>query len=149
MIIVNSLYAFIATFGFCILFNIRGKNLFYTSLGGGVTWFFYLLADHFSRSNIFALFIASIVAGIYSEIMARVLKSPVTTFSICAIIPLVPGGGMYNTMLQLIQGNVNNSLTTGLATLSSAGAIAVGILLASSFTKLMLFFTKQKRSSSK
>ncbi|GLC28620.1 membrane protein [Clostridium omnivorum] len=145
MIIINSLYAFIATFGFCILFNIRGKNLFYTSLGGGVTWFFYLLADHFSSSNIFALFIASIVAGIYSEIMARVLKSPVTTFSICAIIPLVPGGGMYNTMLQLIQGNVNNSLTTGLATLSSAGAIAVGILLASSFTKLMLFFTKQKK----
>ncbi|WP_264852188.1 threonine/serine exporter family protein [Clostridium omnivorum] len=143
--IINSLYAFIATFGFCILFNIRGKNLFYTSLGGGVTWFFYLLADHFSSSNIFALFIASIVAGIYSEIMARVLKSPVTTFSICAIIPLVPGGGMYNTMLQLIQGNVNNSLTTGLATLSSAGAIAVGILLASSFTKLMLFFTKQKK----
>lgn len=145
MIIINSLYAFIATFGFCILFNIRGKNLFYTSLGGGVTWFFYLYADHFSSSNIFALFIASIVAGIYSEIMARVLKSPVTTFSICAIIPLVPGGGMYNTMLQLIQGNVNNSLTTGLATLSSAGAIAVGILLASSFTKLMLFFTKQKK----
>lgn len=149
MIIINSLYAFIATFGFCILFNIRGKNLFYTSLGGGVTWFFYLLTDHFSSSNIFALFIASIVAGIYSEIMARVLKSPVTTFSICAIIPLVPGGGMYNTMLQLIQGNVNNSLTTGLATLSSAGAIAVGILLASSFTKLILFFTKPKRSSSK
>lgn len=145
MIIINSLYAFIATFGFCILFNIRGKNLFYTSLGGGVTWFFYLLADHISSSNIFALFIASIVAGIYSEIMARVLKSPVTTFSICAIIPLVPGGGMYNTMLQLIQGNVNNSLTTGLATLSSAGAIAVGILLASSFTKLMLFFTKSKK----
>lgn len=148
MIVINSIYAFIATFGFCILFNIRGKNLFYTSLGGGITWFLYLLTVHYSNSNIFALFIASIVAGLYSEIMARVLKSPVTTFSICAIIPLVPGGGMYNTMLESIQGNVNKSLATGLNTLASAGAIAVGILLASSFTKLVLFFTKKKRASS-
>lgn len=149
MIVVNSVYAFIATFGFCILFNIRGKNLFYTSLGGGITWFIYLLTNQFSNSNIFALFIASIIAGVYSEILARILKSPVTTFSICAIIPLVPGGGMYQTMLQLTQGNVTESLTTGLITLSSAGAIAVGILLASSFTKLVLFFTKRKRASSR
>lgn len=137
-----SFYAFIATLGFGILFNIRNKNLFFASLGGGLTWFAYLLTNKFEPSTIFSLFIASIIAGIYSEIMARVLKSPVTTFAICSIIPLVPGSGMYYTMLESIQGNINKSLSQGLETISSAGAIAVGILLVSSVAKILLFWTR-------
>lgn len=145
--IIKAVYALLASLGFGVLFNIKGKNLFFASLGGALTWFFFLLYLKYGSSNIIALFIASIAAGTYSEILARILKTPVTIFSIISIIPLVPGGGMYYTMLDIVQGNINNSLNTGLNTLSSAGSIAAGILLASSLTKVILFISKIKKTS--
>lgn len=143
--IIKSFYALLATLGFGVLFNIKGKNLIFASIGGAITWFLYLLSKSYTSSDIISLFYASVAAGLYSELMARFLKSPVTSFSICSVIPLVPGGGMYYTMLESVRGNVNNFLSTGLNTLSSAGAIAAGILLASSITKLLLAFKKTSR----
>lgn len=146
--IVKSLYAFLASLGFGVLFNIKGKNLFFASLGGGFTWFVYLLTLKYYNFDLLALFTASLFAGIYSEVFARILKTPVTTFSICSIITLVPGGGMYYTMLESVHGNIDKFLSTGLNTLSSAGAIAVGILLASSVTKVITTLLNQIRTSS-
>lgn len=142
--ILKSMCAFFASLGFGILFNIKGKNLFFASLGGFLTWFTYLLTLSFSDYDLAALFFGAIAAGFYSEVFARVLKTPVTTFSICSIISLVPGGGMYYTMLESLEGNMNKFLTTGINTLASAGAIAAGILLASSITKVMLIITYKK-----
>jgi uncharacterized membrane protein YjjB (DUF3815 family) len=107
----------------------------------------YLFSLEYYGSDLLGLFIASFAAGLYSESLARILKTPVTTFSICSIIPLVPGGGMYYTMLESVQGNINQFLSTGLNTMSSAGAIAVGILLASSITKVILIMNKKKKTS--
>lgn len=136
--ILSSIYTLIATFCFGIIFNIRGKNLIFASLGGGFIWYVYLFtSSHLIGYNILPFFIASVVGSVYSEVMARVLKTPVTTLIICAIIPLVPGGGMYNTMFQSIQGNLNESLRLGLETLSIAGAVAIGVFFTSSTSKLM------------
>lgn len=141
--ILNSFYALLSSLSFGILFNIRGKNLFIASIGAGIAWFFLLLFEHnFGFSTTFSLFIASIIIGVYSEIMARLLKSPVTIFAVCAIIPLVPGNGMYYTMYQSVNGNAAKALSTGIQTFASAGAIAAGILLISSATKLINIMKK-------
>lgn len=142
--IINSIYMLIATFSFSILGNVRGKNLIFSSLGGGITWFFYLFSLHYlPNSTIFCCFVASVFASIYSEMMARVLKTPATTFIIYAIIPLVPGWGMYTTMLQSIKGHINESLSAGLNTLEIAGTIAVGIFLISSIFKAAVLFRRK------
>lgn len=140
--ILNTLYSFAGTLGFGILFNIRGQKLFWGSFGGALSWLCYLITVKYSGSQIFSFFLASVVAGIYSEIMARILKSPVTAFIICGIISLVPGGGMYYTMLEIVQGNIPKSLSTGLTTLSTAVAIALGVLVASSIFKLFMYMLK-------
>lgn len=142
--IINSIYILIATLSFSILGNVRGKNLIFSSLGGGFTWFFYLLSSHYvSSSSLLCFFTASVFASMYSEIMARVVKTPATTFIIYSIIPLVPGWGMYNTMLYSIQGHINQSLSTGLNTLEIAGTIAVGIFLVSSIFKATTLFRRK------
>lgn len=143
--IINSIYALIATLGFGIIFNIRKKNLLFASIGGGLSWFFYLLALSFYKSTLFSLFIGASVGAFYSEIMARTLKTPVTTFIVCAIIPLVPGSGMYYSMYESIKGNADKSLSLAIDTLSYAGAIAIGILLISSITKLISTLKTLKR----
>lgn len=144
-----SFYSFIATLAFSVLFNIKGKNTWLAALGGGLSWFFYILALKYTVSHPLAFFYASVTVAIYSEIMARVRKCPVTIFIICGILPLVPGGGMYYTMLASVEGDVTKSLSTGLSTLTIAGAIAVGVILVSSLTRLITFYYNKKSNCAK
>lgn len=129
--ITQSVFAFFATLGFGILFNIKGHKLFYAGLGGGISWFISLYCESLGFDTISSFFIASIIFSIYSEVMARVLKTPVTTLIICALIPLVPGGGMYYTMYEAINGNIMESIELGLHTMASAGSLALGIIFVS------------------
>ncbi|WP_160693206.1 threonine/serine exporter family protein [Clostridium sp. C2-6-12] len=127
--------AFFASLGFGIIFNIKGRNLIFAALGGGLSWFCYLSLTQNKISNILSLFIASIIFSIYSEICARYLKTPVTTIVICALIPLVPGAGMYYTMYETILGHVSNAVKLGIDTFASAGALALGVIFVSTITK--------------
>lgn len=137
-VILKSIYALIATLGFAILFNIRGKNLFFTSIGGAIGWFVYSLFLYGAFSKIASIFLASIALSIYSEICARILKTPVTVFLICALIPLVPGAGMYYSMLECVKGNITTSLFIGIETLSLAVTISIAAMLVSSITKVII-----------
>lgn len=129
------LSAFIASFAFGIIFNIKGKNLFFAAVCGAIGWFVYKFSMKLGASDTTAMFFASVALSGYSEIFARILKTPVTTFVIAALIPLVPGGGMYYTMVEAINGDVMNSLEIGIETLALAGVLAIGILLVSTIAK--------------
>ena len=67
--------------------------------------------------------------------MARKLKQPSIVFVIPGIIPLVPGLGMYKTMLYLLQGHYNMALSKGTDTLFVGGAISLGVLVVTSLAK--------------
>ena len=103
MLLRMSFVSFIVTFGFGILFNIKGKKLIFAALGGGLSWYCYSLPLSLGLSEVSSLFISALVFSTYSEILARIFKTPVTSFIICALFPLVPGGGMYYTMLATIK----------------------------------------------
>lgn len=142
--LLESLFAFCSTLGFGILFNIKGRNLFYAALGGGISWFFSIVFINNGFSTASSFFITSVIFSIYSEIFARVLKTPVTTLVICALIPLVPGGGMYYTMYEAVTGNIMKSLELGIQTLANAGSLAIGVILVSTVTRILLGAKKRK-----
>lgn len=148
MIIFITLVSFFATFGFCIAFNIRGKKIIFAAFGGAISWFFYSLPLELGLSEISSLLISSIIFSIYSEVMARIFKTPVTTFVVCALIPLVPGSGMYYTMREAVAGNISKSLELGLNTLASAGTLALGVLFVSTITRL-IFAAKRRKEIKK
>lgn len=130
------LSAFLASLGFGLLFNIKGKNLFLAGLVGGVGGVCYKIPLYYGCNEILANFIGVIALSFLSEILAHKCKSPVTTFLVCGLIPLVPGAGMYKTMLEAIHGNAIPALNIGLSTISIAGALAFGILLVSTIMRL-------------
>jgi len=132
----SCIYAFFASLGFGIIFNIRGKKLYFAALGGSLGWFIYSLSLK-TLPPMYALTLAALGFSIYSEIMARILKSPITIFVICALIPLVPGGGMYYTMLYILQDNLTMAIETGIETISNAGSLVMGILVVSSIMKIL------------
>lgn len=142
--ILEVIAAFISTFAFGIVFNIKDKNLFFAALCGALGWFVYKFSLMFGISDTTALFLASLALSTYSEVFARILKTPVTTFVIAALIPLVPGGGMYYTMVEAITGDIMKSLEIGIKTIASAGALALGVILVSTITKTIIKNKKVK-----
>lgn len=88
------LWAFLACVGFTLVFNIHGVGKLICGFGGGLGWLVYLLAG----SSIVAAFLAAVAIGVFSEIMARLRRCPVTGYLLVALLPLVPGGGIYYAM---------------------------------------------------
>ena len=79
----------VGTFGFGILFNIRGKKLLLGALGGLLAWLFFVLLGNFMENETVRYFIVSVLASIYAEVFARIIKTPRTTFWIVCLIPLI------------------------------------------------------------
>ena len=130
-------WAFLAILGFSIRSNLKGIRIIFTALSGGLCWAFYLVTLFYSKSMLFSVFVAIILVCIYAEIVAPRLKTPVSVFVTCAIIPLVPGRGLFNPMQLFIAGDNLNASKTILQTLLIAGTISIAIALVSSVTNLI------------
>ena len=135
------------TLGFSILFNSRPQRLLLGALGGGLTWFIYLLLAQYIPQDFICVAAAAAFGAVYAEIMARVCKAPATVFTILAEIALIPGGSLYLTMHHLVGGRQTQALQYGMHTLMMALAIALGIVLITAFTTS--FFSKKKRAATK
>lgn len=122
------LCAFLACVGFTLMFNIHGVGKLIAGVGGALGWLVYLLAG----STIFAAFLAAAVIGVFAEVMSRVRRCPVTGYVLVALLPLVPGGGIYYAMRHCVAGETNQFLSSLLHTFGMAAALAVGAMLASS-----------------
>ena len=127
------LYAFVGSMAFCFIFNIRGSKIFFAALGGALGWLVYLLVGFIWPNDVFQYFIAAMFIAAYAELFARWHKVPAILYLVVASIPLVPGSGIYYTMEYCIRGNTADFMSQGIHTISIAGAIAMGILVITSF----------------
>lgn len=126
--VLELVYAFFATLGFAILFNLEPKKALISSIGGAIGWLAYSVSLDISRTESTSFFLGAVALSLFGEIMARKMKTPVTIFVIAALIPLVPGGGLYSTMLDSLNGDFGSAVTGLMNTLNNAGALAIGIL---------------------
>lgn len=129
-ILTELITSFFGSLGFAMVFNVRRKNLFFVALGGLIVCLFYQIPFHLFDAGIF---ISSLVAGaicqIYSEFLARLLKSPATVFYITSLIPLIPGGSLYRTMEAVVEKNFTLFRKFGFQTLYTTLGLAIGISL--------------------
>ncbi|MGI6183100.1 MAG: threonine/serine exporter family protein [Candidatus Fimadaptatus sp.] len=130
--------ALLGSIGFGILFNLRGLRLMLAGLGGMLGWIIYLILFHFTGQEVMCYGIATILTTLYSQALARIVKSPATLFLVPSVVPMLPGGYLYYTMLYAVQGNWDAFLSQGILTLSTATAIAVGMMLGSSLYSTIL-----------
>ena len=78
-----------------------------------------------------AYFLATLLIGILCEIFARVMKRAATLFVTSAIVPLVPGVGLYNTMRHVVEGHYSQAVNVGAATILGLCGIALAITMSS------------------
>ena len=145
-LLIQTVACFFATFAFSIIFNIRGRFIIWASLGGAISWFFYKIFLYSTASNVTSMFASAVIFTTYAEILARKLKTPVTTLVVCGLIPLVPGSGMYYTMSSIIDGGIYHSLELAVSTLASAGSLALGVIFSSTITRIIVNFKNKKYS---
>ena len=128
---------FVGCCGFCILFNTHGRGCVLCIIGGVATWMLYLLWGALGCDVYAANLFAALFAALYAEGMARIRKCPAMPYLVIAILPLLPGAGVYYTMSLGLEGDMMDAVGKGLETIGIAGSLAVGILLVSTVFRLI------------
>lgn len=128
----------IGSLGFAVLFNIRRWRLVAATFGGLMSWALFVLLGRLIPSEPTCYFIVALVCSLYAEVMARALKSPTTAFITTALIPMVPGGSLYYTMAYAFDTNSQRFMEKAVYTLKLASALALGIIVAATLTKLYM-----------
>ena len=144
--VIQLLGAFVAGIGFSLIFNIHGPGILICAAGGVLTWGVYLITCTLSGNDILGYFIASLVASLYSELMARIRKYPAISYLVVSIFPLIPGASVYYTVNHAVRGEMESFTSRGMHTLAIAGAIAVGILLISTVFRLWAVWKQNRKN---
>ncbi|WP_312699990.1 threonine/serine exporter family protein [Sedimentibacter sp.] len=124
------IYCFIATLFFAQIMNAPKKSLIYSSLTAATGYALYKFCIILGQP-ILGFFSGTCLVAVIGEILARRLKMPATIFIFPGVIPIVPGLGLYETILAFVQNDVQKALETGAATILSIGSMAIAMALVS------------------
>jgi uncharacterized membrane protein YjjB (DUF3815 family) len=136
--LIQLLMAYLGALGFGALYNLHGRKLQFAALGGLLGWAVYLGVGIFTDSPYPCAFVASSALTLYSELMARVHKTPTTIFLVTSAIPLIPGAGLYRTVSALMLRHTAEATVQGTYTLLFAASMASGITLTTLFFRLIM-----------
>lgn len=143
--IIQFIFSAFSALGFAYIFNVRGKIAWAAAFVGGIGWIVYLVSMEAGLSLGPAFFLAGATATLGSEIIARVLKTPVTSALIPTFTPFVPGSGAYYTMFYLFNGQYDLAMEKAIATFIMSGSMILGFLFVSEFIKLYMKIKKRKK----
>ena len=119
----------VACTGFAFWFKIRGKQVWYNSIGAFFTWAIYVVVFALKPSNFLATMIAAVFVAFYAFIMSRVNKAPSTIFLTASVFPLIPGPNLYYVMYACVSGNMHMLLEQTITLFATCVAIAFGFNL--------------------
>lgn len=123
--------ALTGAFGFSIIFNCRLKIASIGAFGGMIAWVIVVLMLYLNFSEYIGYFFAAMAITLFSRLMAKICKCPITPFLRVAVIPLVPGKSLYLTMVYALNEEWQLLFKQGIKTVLYAVCISAGVLLIS------------------
>ena len=139
----------LGTLGFNLLFHIRGRKLMLATLGGVISWSVFLALESVYSGEALRYFVAAAAVTAYGEILARVKKTPTTTFLVPSIIPLIPGSALYYTMNYALNKQWSQFAQQAFYTLQLALSLAVGIIAVTTVVRLITVLLRKRRRAEK
>ena len=127
----------LGTLGFNILFHLQGKKLVLATVGGTLSWTVFLALEPILPGEATRYLLAAAAVTVYGEILARLEKTPTTTFLVPSIIPLIPGSALYYTMNYALNKQWSSFLQQAFYTLQLALSLAVGIIAVTTVVRLI------------
>lgn len=140
--LIQIIMAVFGSVGFAVLFNVKRDKLSMIGFGGGLSWICYLFFYSYNANKVISLFITSLILGMFAEIIARRIGSPVIVILVPVLIPLIPGGDLYYTMYNLVSDNMDSFIYYLELVIKEAAAISFGIIIV---TSVMQIITKVKK----
>lgn len=128
--IIDLICSFIATWFFALVMNAPRKSLIYSSFIAAIGYFVYSMCVNYNQQLI-GFFLGTLIISLLGELCARKIKMPATIFIFPAVVPIVPGLGLYQTMLEFAQNDIYEALLIGVKTLLNIGAMAIAIAFVS------------------
>lgn len=132
--------AFLAVVAFCFILNTPRRHIVFAGLSGAAGWAVYLILEACGANTGISTFLAGCMVSLCAQLLARILKTPVTIFVIPGILPLVPGAGMYHIVDSMLRSDQMTSYYVT-QTLVAAGMIALSITVMDGFFRI--FFKNQ------
>lgn len=126
----NLVCCFMATFFFACVMNAPKKSIIYSSIIADIG---YLIYYYFYNNNqeVLAFFLGTLAIALLGELFARIIKMPANIFIFPAVVPIVPGLGMYRTMLAFVRNDIDKALQLGVKNIINIIAMAMAIGLVS------------------
>lgn len=134
---------FFATIGFAVYFYAPLDSILASGVAGGLSWVLYYIVLNGFDNKVIGTFLGAFLAGVLGEYLAIKLKKPATVFITPGIVSLVPGAGMYYTMLHLVQKDYSQAAISGTETFFVAAAIAIGIIVSTIFSRSLRHFNRK------
>lgn len=128
--ILDIIYCSVATCFFALVMNAPKNSLFLSSLIAALGYAVYTGFVEINQ-EILGFFFGTFIIALLGEICARKIKMPATIFIFPAVVPIVPGIGLYQTMLEFVQNDIYEAMLLLVKTLINIGAMSIAIALVS------------------
>ena len=127
-IFTNVYCPFFGTLAFAILYQVPRKYYLACGLTGVYGWAMYYLFTFITTPAISA-FAGTMVVVLISRMLTVRMKCPITIFLISGIFPLVPGGGIYQTVYYVVTNQMEMAASKGMTAIKMAFGIVLGIAI--------------------
>ena len=119
--------AFFGTVGFAMLVHTPKRAWFVSGLIASLSYLLYWLVTYLGLPDPMAIFIGSLFGSLVGLLSARLMKIIGTVFLMSAVVPVVPGLGLYRMMAALGQGQLAAGAKTGVQAMITVAMIALGL----------------------
>lgn len=138
-LLIEAIFASIASLGFAMVFNVPKHTLKYCALGGAIVYDLRTVFLTLDFGIEISTFLASAIIGIVALYWSRKYKIPRPVYTVASIIPVLPGTYAFSAMITLIDINrygakpelIELFIHDGLKSFSILFAITFGLVLPS------------------
>lgn len=125
------LTSILGTIGFSIFLKVSKQKIIFAVIGGAISTVIYYFMTHGGFTTFTATLSAMIAICVYSEVLARIIKTPASVILIPSTIPLLPGGNLYYTLSYIINYDSEQFRYYFKETISAGLGIALGAVIVS------------------
>ena len=130
-VLLKMVSSFVGTLGFAIFMHAPKRAWFPASAVGGLAYALYWLLLSHGFSAFMSIFVAALLGSVLGQFLARRMQMIATIFVLLAMIPLVPGLGLYRCMHFLAQEQYSAGVDAGVRAMMEVVMIALGIAVGS------------------
>lgn len=136
--IVSALLSGVTAVAFGLLYQVTGWTLVVGGIIGTLSWAVATVLQRIPGSGFLGDFVGALMVGGLAEVAAHSRHQPALVFVVPAIIAFVPGDMVYQSMVAFLKSHFLAGLQSGLSALLAAGAISIGLALATAVIRPIL-----------